>query len=63
MREMCCMPGGFCIGDNISNIFLSSVFIKIIKYSHPGYMGASLTQLSRIMTQETTHHHTVNIYS
>ncbi len=29
--------------------------------SPPGYMAASLTQLSRIMTQETTHHHTVNI--
>ena len=27
-------------------------------YSPPGYMGANLTQLSRRMTQETTHHHT-----
>ncbi len=32
-------------------------------YSPPLYMGASLTQLSCIMTRETTHHHTVNIYS
>ncbi len=33
------------------------------QYSPPGYMVTSLTQLSRIMTQETTHHHTVNIYT
>ena len=32
-------------------------------YSPPGYMGASLTQLSRIMIQVTTHHHAVNIFT
>ncbi len=37
-------------------------FSDYLMYSLPGYMGASLTQLSHIMTQETTNHHTVNIY-
>ncbi len=42
---------------------VSNVHTNSYMYSPPGYMGTSLTQLSRIMTQETTHHHTVNIYS
>ncbi len=35
---------------------------KFTHYSPPGYMSANLTQLSRSITQETTHHHTVKIF-
>ena len=37
--------------------FLELLELTSYTYSPPGYMGASLTQLSRFMTHETIHHH------